>query len=46
VTLAVSHCSGPDELPLLYQTIGEAFVAAAERFPERPAPPEHPLKLR
>jgi fatty-acyl-CoA synthase len=37
VTLAVSHCSGPDELPLLYQTIGEAFVAAAERFPERPA---------
>ena len=37
MTLAVSHCSGPDELPLLYQTIGEAFVAAAERFPERPA---------
>jgi fatty-acyl-CoA synthase len=37
MTLAVSHCSGPVELPLLYQTIGEAFVAAAERFPDRPA---------
>jgi fatty-acyl-CoA synthase len=37
MTLTLSHCSGPDERPLLNQTIGEAFVATAERFPDRPA---------
>ncbi len=37
MTLALSHCSGPDDRPLLEQTIGEAFVATAGRFPDRPA---------
>ncbi|MBK8993926.1 MAG: AMP-binding protein [Gammaproteobacteria bacterium] len=37
MTLALSHCSGPDDRPLLEQTIGEAFVATAARFPDRPA---------
>ena len=37
MTLTLSQCRGPDDLPLLNQTIGEAFVATAERFPDRPA---------
>jgi len=37
MALTLSHCAGADDEPLLNQTIGEAFVATAERFPDRPA---------
>ncbi|MBP6383067.1 MAG: AMP-binding protein [Pseudomonadales bacterium] len=37
MTLTLSQRSGPVEQPLLNQTIGEAFVETAQRFPGRPA---------
>lgn len=37
MTSSLSHRTGPQEPPLLHQTIGDYLQGIAERFPERPA---------